>query len=113
MLGQTGRTVRVRDLARRLEVSCPTVVAALAALEQKGLVEHERYGGVELTGRGRDVAGEVDGRHRLLERLLAEVLGVSPAVAAADACRLEHALSSESTARLRVFIQRRVRDKTG
>ncbi|MEO0081860.1 MAG: metal-dependent transcriptional regulator [candidate division WOR-3 bacterium] len=98
--------VRVTALARQLGVSKPSVVSALAGLEARGLVRHERYGGVELTVRGRRVAREVDRRHRLLCVFLTEVLGVSPRVAEQDACRLEHHLSPETVARLLSFVQR-------
>ncbi len=107
VLGRRTRHIRVRDLSRRLGVTCPTVVSALVALEKKGLVKHERYGSVELTGRGRVVADDVDRRHRLLERFLVDVLGVNPEVAAIDACRLEHGLSPETLRRLRGFVQQR------
>lgn len=113
VLGRQSRSIRVRDLSRRLGVTCPTVISALAALEKRGLVRHERYGSVELTGRGRAVADEVDRRHRLLERFLVEVLGVSPEVAAVDACRLEHGLSAETLARLRRVVRRREWMKRG
>lgn len=113
VLSRQAGPIRVRDLSRRLGVTCPTVISALAALEKKGLVKHERYGSVELTGRGRAVADEVDRRHRLLERFLVDVLGVNPGVAAVDACRIEHGLSSETMARLRYFVRRRAWTQRG
>lgn len=105
-LAGSGRVVRVKDLARRLSVSRPSVVAALAALEERGLVRHERYGGVELTMKGRRLAGEVNRRHRLLQGFLEEQLGVSAATAAEDACRMEHVLSDETVRQLLGFVRR-------
>uniref|UniRef100_A0A7C4GHL6 Manganese transport regulator n=1 Tax=candidate division WOR-3 bacterium TaxID=2052148 RepID=A0A7C4GHL6_UNCW3 len=108
ILGLTGagRAVRVKDLAERLGVSRPTVVAALAALEARGLVQHERYGAVELTGAGRRLALEISRRHRLLQGFLEEQLGVSAATAAEDACRMEHVLSSETIRQLVGFVRK-------
>ncbi len=100
VLSRQRRQVRVRDIAALMEVSQPSVVAALAQLERRGLVEHERYGAVGLTAAGAARAGVVHRRHRLLRRFLREVLGVSAAVAERDACRLEHSLSPETTGRL-------------
>jgi DtxR family Mn-dependent transcriptional regulator len=105
----SGRPVRVKDLAGRLGVSRPSVVSALAALAGKGMVVHERYGGVELTAAGRRAAGEVSRRHRLVSSFLREVLGVSERVADADACRIEHALSAETVNRLVDLMARRRR----
>ena len=87
-------------LARWLGVSKPSVVAGLAALERRGLVRHEHYGGVELTASGLPVAERVYRRHRVLEEFLVDVLGVGPAMAATDACLVEHVLSPESMERL-------------
>jgi len=100
VLGQSGRMVRVTDLAERLTVSKPSVVAALASLEEKSLVRHEHYGGVELTAAGKSVAEEVYRRHRLLHEFLRDVLGVPDKIAAQDACRMEHVLSPETVNQL-------------
>ncbi len=105
VLGQSGHVVRVTDLAERLAVSKPSVVAALASLGGKGLVKHERYGGVELTVRGTMLAEEVYRRHQLLQKFLRDVLGVPDAVAAKDACRIEHVLSPETVERLVEFVR--------
>jgi len=106
VLAETGPVVRVKGLAQRLGVSRPSVVAAIAGLERKGLVRHERYGGVELTGQGRRLAGEMRRRHRLLQEFLQQQLGVSAATAAEDACRMEHVLSPETIRQLVGFVRR-------
>src|SRR3954454_24346294 len=69
----------------------------LAAL---GLVEHERYRGVRLTGAGTKAAIEVIRHHRLLEQYLAESLGMPIDEVHDEADRLEHALSEELEARI-------------
>jgi Mn-dependent DtxR family transcriptional regulator len=106
-LGRGSAPARVRDLARRLGVSAPTVVSAVAALERRGRVDHEPYGGVELTPAGRARAEDVRGRHELLREFLQDVLGVSESTAARDACGLEHALSAETAAKLVRFVSAR------
>ncbi len=103
VLGQEKRAVRVKDVAGHLGVSRPSVVLALAGLEAKGLVRHERYGGIELTPSGRRVAQETDRRHRLVRTFLVQVLGVTEATADRDACRIEHSLSPETVSRLVEF----------
>jgi len=113
VLAAEKRVVRVRDLARRLGVSCPSVVAALAGLEEKGLVRHEHYGGVELTRAGAERARSVYERHQLLHGFLRDVLGVSEKVAARDACRMEHVLSPETVRLLVEFVRRPGRQPRG
>jgi DtxR family Mn-dependent transcriptional regulator len=100
VLGQEKRAVRVKDVAERLGVSRPSVVAALAKLERQGLVRHERYGAIELTESGLTLAASVDERHKLLFSFLHETLGLPASKASEEACALEHALSVETTARL-------------
>jgi DtxR family Mn-dependent transcriptional regulator len=106
---ETGRSrdvVRVSEIASRLGVKMPSVVTALHRLARRGLVRHERYGGIELTPRGRRVAQETDRKHRLVKAFLMQVLGVTEATADKDACRIEHTLSPETVARLVEFVRR-------
>src|SRR3954449_3511541 len=82
-------------LAERLGVtpaSASSMVKKLAAL---GLVRHEPYKGVRLTDAGLKVALEVLRHHRLLERYLAEELGVPWDRVHDEAEVLEHVLSED------------------
>ena len=88
--------VRVTDIASRLRVSKPSVLNALKSLEEQGLLEHGRYQGVSLTGRGRQKAQEIRKRHRFLTDFLVDVIGVNPQIAERDACKMEHVLSPET-----------------
>ncbi len=100
-----GKPARVTELAERLGVTKASVSAGLSKLAADGLVEHERYGQVELTDAGRRVAARVRERHRLLEGFLGEVLGVDPEQAGEDACGIEHHVSGETRKKLDHFIQ--------
>jgi len=112
VLGRAEKPVRVTRLAGHLGVSKPSVVAALAALERRGLVRREHYGGVELTSAGRRRAAETDRRHQLVKAFLTRVLKVSEPVAEQDACRIEHNLSPETVGCL-VGLVRRLPAKRG
>lgn len=89
-------SVRVTDIAARLGFTKPSVHAALKALEERGLIEHERYGDVTLTAKGRTLASEIRERHDLIKNFLLHALGVSPEIAEKDACKMEHILSEET-----------------
>ncbi len=93
--------VRVTDIASRLGVSKPSVLVALRTLEERGLLEHERYRGVELTELGVIQATAIRDRHEFLTAFLRDVVGVSQATAEKDACRMEHVLSEETMIRMR------------
>lgn len=96
--------VTVTQLSETLNVSKPSVTAALAKLSAEGLVVHEKYGAVQLTARGIVVAEDVCHRHEALKVFLTQILGVSAETADEDACRLEHYLSQDSSRRLTRFI---------
>jgi DtxR family Mn-dependent transcriptional regulator len=99
-LEAAGRRATTSALAKRLEVSAPSVTSMLKKLASLGLVEHKRYRGATLTVRGERVALEVIRHHRLLEQYLVETLGLPIDAVHAEADRLEHALSEELEAHI-------------
>jgi DtxR family Mn-dependent transcriptional regulator len=91
---------RVGDIAERLGVSKSGVTSMLRSLQSRGLVDHERYGCVELTGAGQRLAERTESNRRVLTVFLAEILGVAEDVAGEDACMIEHLVSPEVTVEL-------------
>lgn len=103
-LVQEKKTARVTDIAERLDIAKPSVIQALAVLKEKGLIIQDRYGPVELTGKGRRYALKIRHRHKIIYGFLTQVLGVSPQAAEEDACLLEHDLSGETFSKLLEFL---------
>src|SRR6478735_3123209 len=99
-LDADGRRATTSALAERMHVSAPSATAMMKRLAELGLVERAPYRGVVLTDKGRLCALEVLRHHRLLERYLADSLGMSLDEVHAEADRLEHALSEELEARI-------------
>lgn len=66
---------------------------ALAACERDGYLEQRNGRELRLTALGRQTAEEIIRRHRLAERLVVDVLGLTPAESEADACEFEHLLA--------------------
>lgn len=95
--------VRSVDVARYMSVSKPSVCRAVAVLRDGGFLRVDEDHFLYLADEGRKIAEEIYARHRFFtERLIAA--GVDPETAEADACRLEHAISSESFARLKAAV---------
>jgi len=90
-----GGPVSTSSIADLLEVAPPTVTSMMETLDERGLVEREKYRGVELTPEGETVALEVIRHHRLLETYLAQHLGYDWAEVHDEADRLEHHISEE------------------
>lgn len=96
--------VRSVDIARELDFSKPSVSRAMSVLRGAGCITMEDSGLITLTAKGRAIAENVYARHRLLSSFFAH-LGVDPAVAAEDACRVEHVISEETFDRLRDYMK--------
>ena len=95
ILSQKKGYARVGEIAKALDVKPPSVTQMVRKLSEKGLVFFERYGKVELTEKGREVAGRVIKRHALLKNFLV-ALGLDDRVAEEDACAMEHILHEET-----------------
>ena len=87
--------VRSVDVARHMEVSKPSVCHAVAVLRDGGFLTMDEEHFLRLTDAGREVAEKIYERHCFFtEQLIAA--GVDPRIAEADACRIEHVISTES-----------------
>ena len=104
-LGQGKEAVRVSQMSKALGVKMPSVTSALAKLSQEGLVEHQRYGRVQLTQEGERIAEDVFHRHEALRHFLSEILNIDPETAADDACKMEHTISPATQEKLAKFVQ--------
>ena len=79
-------------IAERLEVSRPAVSEMIRKLDTEGLVSSDGNK-ISLTADGRRLAERVVRRHRLAERFLTDILGLSWAEAHQEAGKWEHVIS--------------------
>jgi DtxR family Mn-dependent transcriptional regulator len=100
-----GVPVSTSQIADYLGVTPPTVTSMVEKLDDRGLVDREKYKGVELTSEGEAVALEVLRHHRLLESYLTEHLDYDWSEVHEEADVLEHHISEE--------FERRVADALG
>ncbi|MBR6595983.1 MAG: metal-dependent transcriptional regulator [Oscillospiraceae bacterium] len=97
--------VRSVDVSEYLGYSKPSVSRAVGLLKNGGYLTVDRDGGLNLTESGREIAQKIYERHTLLTKLLIH-MGVSEEIAAADACKLEHAISDESFRAIKNYTQK-------
>ncbi len=95
---------RLEALEPKGQLSDATVTQLFKWLAKEGYVYHERYRGVELTERGREVAAQLVRHHRLLELFLVRIMGFSLDEVDAEAERLEHAISEAFEDRMDVLL---------
>jgi DtxR family Mn-dependent transcriptional regulator len=93
-------------LAERMNVSPPTVFATINRLKDNGFVTvDDKTKEIRLTESGEQIALSLARRHRLLERLLVDVLEFDWEAAHEEACRLEHAISPKVERALTKFLK--------
>lgn len=97
--------VRVTEVARRLGVSHPTAIKAVARLKRAGLVASQPYRSIFLTEEGAAMAARVRARHLLVLDVL-RALGVPEEAAKADAEGIEHHVSDETLQAFKLFLSR-------
>lgn len=100
--------VRSIDIVNELDFSKPSVSVAMKNLRENGYIEMDKDGYIMLLDKGREIAEKIYERHTTLSKYLI-ALGVNPAVAAEDACRIEHVISAESFE----AIKKHIKEKTG
>ena len=87
-------------ISERLGHSGPTVSQTVGRMERDGLVVVEGDRHLALTAEGRSKAIQVMRKHRLAERLLADVIGLDWALVHEEACRWEHVMSESVERRI-------------
>jgi DtxR family Mn-dependent transcriptional regulator len=104
LIGKLGYA-RVSDVARQLSITRGSVSISLGPLKKAGLVEQDENRHLRLSETGQALVAGIKAKRHLMERLLAEVLGVQPEQAQIDACKLEHLVSNETAQRLLSFLR--------
>jgi DtxR family transcriptional regulator, Mn-dependent transcriptional regulator len=101
------KVARVKDISDRLSVKKPSVINAIRELKSLDYLSQERYGYIEMTGKGLKQAGLIFKKHSMLKEFLMEVIGVSEKTAENDACGMEHILSGETLLKIERFTRKK------
>jgi Mn-dependent DtxR family transcriptional regulator len=96
---------RVTDIAKFLEITTGSASTNLKNLKQKGYVDEDDNRFLVLSSAGQQIAQAILERRNILEEFFTKVLGVSVQQAEIDACKTEHLLSAETTAKMQAMIQ--------
>lgn len=97
--------VRSVDVARHMGVSKPSVCVAVNTLKDGGFITMDEDHFIHLSNVGHKVAEKICERHCFFtEQLIAA--GVDPEIAEADACRMEHVISSESFEKMKAAVKK-------
>jgi len=103
ILSQRNGNVRSVDIANELNFKKSSVSVAMKNLRLNDYIKVDENGYITLTESGLSIARKIYERHTILTDFLISI-GVDKDVAAEDACKIEHDLSSETFAALKEFI---------
>lgn len=106
VLKNRGIDVRSIDVVHEMNLSKPSVSRAMGILREGGFINVDADGYITLTSAGKEVAESIYERHRVLTDWLIDI-GVDPEIAAEDACKLEHGISSESFEKLKEHLRKK------
>jgi Mn-dependent DtxR family transcriptional regulator len=83
---------RVVDIASSLKVKQASVTSMVQKLAEAGYLEYEKYRGLVLTDKGRDIARKIQNRHATLSRFFS-LFGLDAETQRQDIEGIEHHLS--------------------
>jgi len=86
---------RVVDIASSLQVKQASVTGMVQKLGELGYLNYEKYRGLVLTEKGRQVACNIQKRHETLSRFFS-LFGLDPTTQRRDIEGIEHHLSAET-----------------
>lgn len=114
-LTENGESATTNALARKLNISAPSVTGMVQKLAsaKPALVEYQKHQGVTLTREGKKAALEVIRHHRLLEAWLMQTLGYTWDEVHEEAERLEHVISEDFESRIAAAMGHPIRDPHG
>jgi DtxR family Mn-dependent transcriptional regulator len=95
---------RSKDIASELNIKRGSVTGMLKKLAAQNLINYEPYGYVTLTPEGEKIARKIEYRHSVLKDFLFRILEVDEERADETACRMEHAMDSQSFRKFVEFI---------
>ena len=104
VLTQQKGSVRSIDVCDYMGYSKPSVSRAVSILRQGGYLNMDAHGALTLTESGYEIAAKILERHRILTDALVK-LGVDEAIAAEDACKIEHHISDATIEAIKAHLE--------
>ena len=104
LLHQTYSSVRLIDIADKMAVSKPSAFNAVSQLSNMGLVEHIKYGPVQLSAQGVETAQSLVAKHETIKLFLMNVLSIGESLACSEACAIEHTIRDVTLKKMAALI---------
>ncbi len=105
ILSKSNTFVRSIDIAEHMNYSKPSVSRGVGLLKADGYIIVDENGYITLTKLGEKTAEHIFERHTVLTKMLIS-LGVDVETASADACKIEHVISSKTFDAMKKHIEK-------
>ena len=94
ILEKNKQKVRVTDIAKKMNITKPSVNKALKILKELQLINYEVYGDINLTKLGQEQAKEIIKKQDILETFLIGILEIKKEQAQEEAKAIKYAMSN-------------------
>lgn len=106
LLEKNNKKVRVTDIAKKLNITKPSVNKAIKNLKELELVNYEAYGDITLTKHGEIHAKQIIQKQDTLKLFLMEVLEVDCNQAEEEAKAMKYAMSESTIKKMDQYISK-------
>ena len=106
ILEKSSGKIRVKDIAKKLEITKQSVNRAIKNLRDLDLIEYEVYGDISLTYQGEEKAKEIIKKHDIIKMFLVDILDVEEKDAEEEAKSMKSAMSPDTIKKLEKYISK-------
>lgn len=106
ILKKQNGNIRVTDIANKMNCTKPSVNKAINNLKDKGLVNYESYGTIELTEEGEDLAKKILEAYDIVYLFLKEVLELEEEEAKSEAEKMKMAITDNTINKLAKYLHK-------
>lgn len=106
LLKQQSGNIRVTDIANKMNCSKPSVNKAVNALKNKGFVNYESYGTIELTASGEDLSKKILETYDIIYLFFKDVINLDDDKAKAEAEKVKSNITDETTNKLAKYVHK-------
>ena len=100
------KEIRVTDIANKMNVSKASVNKAINNLKEKGYINYETYGKIELTKEGENIAKKILEAYDIVYVFLKDVIGLDESKAKEEAEKLKTTMEDKTLNKLAKYVHK-------
>ena len=97
-------SVRVTDIAKKMNCSKPSVTKQLNILKNSNLIEYESYGNIKLTSKGETLARKVLADYDIVYILLHDIVGIDEESSKIEASKIKSVIDEKTLSKIANYI---------